>query len=63
MNHKKYWVILFMVWAQFACGGGGSGTYLTGGGNETAPIKSDLAVSNIIKYSVAVVSMLSLPSN
>jgi hypothetical protein len=54
MNHKKYWIILAMVWAQFACGGGGGGVALT---------KSDLTASNIFNYSVAVVAMLTLPSN
>ena len=43
-----------MVWAQFACGGGGGGTTFT---------KNDLTASNVLNYSVAVVSMLSLPSN
>jgi hypothetical protein len=63
MDHKKYWIILAVVWTQFACGGGGSGTYLTGGDNNTVLVKSDLSVTNIINYSVAVVSILSLPSN
>lgn len=62
MNHKKYWIILAVVWAQFACGGGG-GINLTGGGNDTDPIKSDLTVANLLNYSLAAVSMLSLPSN
>ncbi len=62
MNLKKYWIILAVVWAQFACGGGG-GINLSGGDNDTVLVKSDLAVKNIINYSVAVVSMLSLPSN
>jgi hypothetical protein len=52
MKHKKYWIILAMVWAQFACGGGG-----------TASTKSDLTASNVFNYSVAMVAMLSLPSN
>lgn len=51
-----------MVWAQFACGGGG-GINLSGGGNETVQIKSDLLVAKIHNSSVAVVSILSLPSN
>jgi hypothetical protein len=62
MNLKKYWIILAVVWAQFACGGGG-GINLNGGGNDTVLVKSDLPVTNIINSSVAVVSILSLPSN
>jgi hypothetical protein len=53
MNHKKYWIILAMVWAQFACGGGGG----------SALPQSDLTGSNVLNYSVAVVSMLVLPTN
>lgn len=45
-----------------ACGGGG-GINLTGGGNDTDPIKSDLTVANLLNYSLEAVSMLSLPSN
>jgi hypothetical protein len=62
MNHKKYWIILAMVWAQFACGGGG-GINLTDGGKDTTPIKNELAVTKILNYSLAAVSMFSLPSD